>query len=198
MPTGYTAALYEGKAQTFEDFTLNAARAMGAAVMERDDAPGPIKGEAAKSSYYETAHEGAVAKLAELADVTLFEWAQREKAGREEEERLDRERDARVAVIRARYEAMLAEVEAWNPPTSEHENLKKFMRDQLEESIKFDCTPYTGNRRQVVSAQDFKTSSIERAERNVAYYADEMRKESERTESRNKWVRDLRDSLTTN
>ena len=35
---------------------------------------------------------------------------------------------------RERYETMLAEVEAWQPPTPDHEELKRFMADQLRES----------------------------------------------------------------
>jgi hypothetical protein len=44
-----------------------------------------------------------------------------------------------VAEIRARYEAMLAYVRAWTPPTVDHEPLREFMIRQLEESIEFDC-----------------------------------------------------------
>ncbi|VTR91619.1 unnamed protein product [Gemmata massiliana] len=34
---------------------------------------------------------------------------------------------------------MLEHVRAWEPPSTDHENLKQFMIDQLRESIDFDC-----------------------------------------------------------
>ena len=43
------------------------------------------------------------------------------------------------ASLKRKYEAMLAKVNKWTPPTPDHENLKKFMIEQIESSIKFDC-----------------------------------------------------------
>jgi hypothetical protein len=94
-------------------------------------------------------------------------------------------------------EAMLANVNEWEPPTSEHARLKEFMREQLESSIKWDCGDGTIAYPKPVD----KTPAEWRAERlaslasDIAYHEREWRKEVERTESRNEWIKSLRDSL---
>lgn len=49
--------------------------------------------------------------------------------------------EQQAAALRAKCEAMLASVEAWQVPTPEHESLKTFMREQITQSIAFDCQP---------------------------------------------------------
>jgi hypothetical protein len=195
MPTGYTAALYEGKPTTFEEFMLNAARAMGAAIMQRDDAPGPIKEASEASSYHKAALENANSKLTMLINLSVVEWTQREKDQREENDRQDREAEARVAAIQERYEAMLIQVEDWQPPTDEHEGLKKFMRDQLVESIGWDCSASPRPERPVADPVAFAKAEVARAARNVEYHAEKLAEDEERAASRSKWVRDLKASL---
>jgi ABC-type cobalt transport system substrate-binding protein len=195
MPTGYTAALYEGKPTTFEEFTLNAARAMGAAIMQRDDAPGPIKEASEASSYHKAALENANSKLTMLINLSVVEWTQREKDQREENDRQDREAEAKVAAIQERYEAMLIQVEDWQPPTGEHEGLKKFMRDQLVESIEWDCRIAPRPERPAADPVAFAKAEIARAARDVEYHAEKLAEDEERAASRNKWVRDLKASL---
>lgn len=195
MPTGYTADLYAGKPTTFEEFTLTAARAMGAAILQRDDAPGPIKEANEPSSYHKAARENAVTKLAVLTNLSLAEWAQREKAQREDADRADRESEVKAAAIQVRYEAMLEQVEAWQPPTAEHEGLKKFMRDQLVESIDWDCRVSPRPVRPAADPVAFAKAEIDRAARDVSYHAEKLREDEERAASRSKWVRDLKASL---
>src|SRR2546425_1153733 len=43
----------------------------------------------------------------------------------------------------ARYRAMPAHVEAWDPPTGDHQTFKEFMLDQLNQSIQFDCGEFS-------------------------------------------------------
>ena len=195
MPTGYTAALYEGEEITFKEFALTAARGMGAAIMQRDDGPGPIADEYEPSDYHHASHAKAVGELAELTQLSIDEWAQREAADRIASEGANHVSAVKSDAIRARYEAMLAHVEAWQPPTSEHERFKGFMREQLNESIKFDCSSYGDAAPLVRAAEDYRAVCIDRALWNVAYHLKGWTEEQERTTSRNKWVRDLKESL---
>lgn len=42
------------------------------------------------------------------------------------------EKKKKETAIDARYDAMRIKVEAWTPPTPKHENMKRFMLEQLE------------------------------------------------------------------
>ncbi|MDY7542651.1 MULTISPECIES: hypothetical protein [unclassified Cryobacterium] len=198
MPTGYTADLYEGKAITFKEFALTAARGMGAAIMQRDDGPGPIADEYEPSDYHQIAHAKAVDTLAELTQLPLDEWERREAAARADNAAAEMAGAAKTEALRARYEAMLARVEGWQPPTSEHERFKDFMREQLEGSIKFDCSDRSDAAPSTRTAEVYRDERIASAVWNVAYHVKSWTEEQERTASRNKWVRDLKVSLPTN
>lgn len=195
MPTGYTADLYEGKDVSFEQFALTAARGMGAAIMQRDDAPGPIADEYEPSDYYKKSLAKSLTKVAEFRNRTHDQWVVAEKAERDEMTAHVNGAIKTAGERRVRYELMLAQVEAWVPPTPEHENFKKFMTEQLTSSIDFDCSTSYLKTPPVKSPEVFKAEQIAKAEKDAARDAEEWEKEQERTASRNKWVRDLRESL---
>lgn len=195
MPSGYTATLYEGKSQTFEQFALEDARGMGAAIMQRDDAPGPIADEYEPSTYYRDALEDAEMKLADLRTFTAEEWRTRERAVRERDNMQVKEAIEIGSLRRARYETMLAQIEAWRPPTSDHENFKTFMLEQIKSSIDFDCSTSYLKPRPVIPWQEYKVTELASAEKDVERCREGWREEQERTAGRNKWVRDLRESL---
>ncbi len=98
--------------------------------------------------------------------------------------------------LRRKYEAMLAQVEAWMPPTPDHEGLKQFMRDQITQSIEFDCcTSYYDKPVQRMSPMEWLAASQMEAMRGIGYEEAEHIKEVERTEGRNAWVQALRLNL---
>lgn len=102
---------------------------------------------------------------------------------------------ARRAAIRARYEAMLACVEAWIPPLNgEHDELKTFMKKQLRESIEFDCfDPGLVPRER--SGDVFRSEEIERTTKDIAYHQAEREKEHQRTAGRVRWIDQLAKSI---
>lgn len=195
MPSGYTAKLYEGE-QSFEDFVLGAARGMGALVTMREepsDAEIPERLEASTDYYDRQIREGK-ARLLELDALTEQDAAReatREYAEAVEANTKDRvEREGK----RARYEAMWARVEAWEPPTEDHVGLKKFMREQIQQSIDFDCTP-TDRNPQALNALAWLENQRQKAQRDISYGEEHRAKELERTEGRNAWLSALRSSL---
>ncbi len=194
MPTGYTAGVQDGTITEFRAFALQCARAMGALVMMRDDAmDAPIPDEFKPSTYYDDAVAKAKASLADLDAMTSETLSQRWNAEREETVRRWEQREAERKIQRGRYEAMLLQVRAWTPPSPDHDGLKEFMIEQLQQSIDFDCK---GFGEPVIEGPSnwFARKKIE-AERDVAYYTAERTKEIERAEGRTRWVRQLRESL---
>ena len=196
MPTGYTAPIAEGI--TFERYAMTCARAFGATILLRDEPLSDDIPEFKASDYH------AKALTIQIELLKRLEAMPKEEAAKEAAEEYQREiavhekRARESDDLRKKYEAMLVEVAGWQPPTTEHIELKKFMRTQIEESIKFDCHDYAEEEApNKPDASAWRTTAIEDAKRKISYHADEQLKENERTASRNKWVRELRESLRT-
>ncbi len=93
-----------------------------------------------------------------------------------------------------RYEEMKRQVERWTPPTPDHENLKSFMLEQLEESIRFDCGyPLTPPVK--LDGSEYREQELAHLMRDIDYHLEHEVEEVERAESRTEWVRALRESL---
>lgn len=197
MPTGYTAELTD--TMPFSEFAIRCARAFGALALMRDDpmdAPIPVF---EPSDYHRQALEDAKFALAVANELTEAE-AVRAIATHNEEAARHRKRLRNEATATSgKYRRMINFVEAWKPPTPDHEGLKTFMREQLTESLKFDChdeefilrcyPDFIGSAAEWIAAQ--KTQ----AAKDMLYHQEHWRQEQERTNGRNEWVRQLRESL---
>lgn len=196
MPTGYTADVGEGTVTEFDDFVWRCARGMGALIMMRDEpmsAPIPERFEAS-TKYHDERLAAAIARLAELQ---AMEPAQVREAALQAHARAYASWNSyRVEKKqkRGRYEAMLARVNAWTPPTDNHVGLQSFMRQQLEESIRFDCD-YEAPAPVSPGPDAWHAQEIEQAERDIARNTKYRAEEIERTEGCNRWLADLRKSL---
>lgn len=196
MPTGYTADVQSGKVTEFPEFAMQCARAFGALISMRDDPSGtPIPDEFTPSPYHEDQIEAARANLSKLMAMTVDE---QDVAMRQEhadavaywhKSRADRERE------KSRYEAMLAHVKAWRPPTPDHVEMKKFMVEQLAGSIEFDCRPSTAPCPAIGSRSDWYEAKIKAAKKDIDYHVTAHAEEVERCRKRTEWVKALRASL---
>jgi hypothetical protein len=199
MPTGYTADIENDI--TFEDFVLRCSRNFGATMHQRDDnMKDRPKLRSDDSSYRVDALSAAKAQVAKLEamrgvnDRTAFG-----KKLIEEEGTLEQEYFNKKVSLRNKYEAMLSKAYNWFPPTPDHENLKKFMIEQITSSIDFDCdTKYSMERLTALSKAnplDKYNEALNRAYKDVTYHETELLKERERNADANKWIAALYDSL---
>jgi hypothetical protein len=196
MASGYTYGVQSGEVTEFRDFAMRCARAFGALIEMRDSPPdAPIPREFAPSSYHAEKIQEAALKIAALEEMDRSDME--DAAAQEYAEHLRRynERRAQRRVHCQRYEAMLAQVKAWEPPTTDHAEMKKFMRDQLTESMKWDCDGSYDEAPERLSGPVWHTEALSKAHKSLAYHREESEKERERCAARNKWVRDLRESL---
>lgn len=199
MPSGYTAKLYEGKPQEFSDFALNCARAIGYAVLMKDDGTGPVTVEGVKgdTEYHKTSILQAGMRMGEItamSDVQLDERARTQYTKRLKQH-LRSNQEGRV--LRSRYLNMLSQVEAWSPPTPDHEHLKDHMTDQLKTSISFDCPsrdPFEGHP-VLLSAEEFRQQELGLAQRgfdhNISFFTEQVESNLRRV----LWVEQLQASL---
>jgi hypothetical protein len=192
MPTGYTAAVCDGKLTEFRDFALSCARAFGALITMRDDpmdAPIPDKIEA--SSYSAQRYAGAKERLAQLrtmtpeqAEVAAFK-AHQEAAANAAKWNADADSE------NERLEAMRQKVLAWTPPTPDHVNLKDFMVEQLTISKHTYRHEIPGR----LTGQAWLSEQIATAERDIEYHGKSQREENERAAGRTAWIKALKSSI---
>ena len=199
MPSGYTADIEND--MSFEDYILGCARAFGACMHQRDDSnKDKPKLRGVESSHHIDALSCAKAEVAKLEamagvnDRTAFG-----KKLIEEEAASNQEYFNKKVSLRNKYEAMLSKAYNWFPPTPDHENLKKFMIEQITSSIDFDCdTKHDMERLTALSKAnplDKYKEALNRAYKDVEYHETELYKERERNADANKWIAALYDSL---
>lgn len=194
MPTGYTADIAKGI--SFEQFVWTCARAFGALVMMRDEPmSAPIPHEFTPSNYYAESLAKAEAEVSRLRSLT-FEQAQAESAASFQRDlnAWDRRADERAA-LREKYEVMLASVQAWTPPTAEHQELKDFMAKQITDSIDWDCSDKYDKPPENRLARVWLSLAIAEAERSLEYARKSHAEEVERVNERNRWLKALRESV---
>lgn len=196
MPTGYTHAIEKGI--DFKTFVWSCARGMGALVMMRDKPPdAPIPERFEPSDYHPKKIEEARATLAKLEAMTPEEAAAGAMAAFNEQVGQREEGIAKADSLRRKYEAMLAQVRAWRPPTKDHEGLRSFMAEQITQSIDFDCN--TGFYERMAPTQmdpmEWLAQEQVKAMKEIGYHAGEQEKEVQRTNERNAWIQALRASL---
>jgi hypothetical protein len=196
MPTSYTQKLME-QGQSFPEFVMLCARAMGACVTMRDDDLGiPIPDKFEPSSYYPDRLRQAEARLKKLRDMTppgRLRHGAKLKADKFKEYGawLDKE-----LLECDRLDAMAKQVARWNPPTDDHSGLKEFMLDQIR--ISRPDTAYI--ERLLVdisekSASEFFDAELDDAISDVTNTRKHMEEDITRTNDRNTWLAQLRDNL---
>ena len=200
MPSGYTADIYEGKDGSFKDFVMKCARAMGACVTMRDDSMDAKIPEFVASDYYKNDIVEARNELGRLLEMTH---EQHEAAADQDYRATLVARENCIAkdqALKDRYEAMLDQVRAWDPPTLEHVDFKVFMIKQLMDSIKHDCNMEYYKKYPVVrqTGEEWFCGKVADVERRVSRSCEEWDKEQERVAGRNAWIAALRKSLEVN
>lgn len=196
MPTGYTAGVHDGRVTEFAEFAMGCARAFGACISLRDsDASEPIPQEFEPCTYHADGLMQAKAELAAFNALTDRDVARMAEAEYAEQVEYVAKQQAENTERRARYDAMLSKVAAWQPPTNGHTGLREFMIEQLLESIRFDCSGYEPPAPVLKTEAQWKADKLERIERSIARHTEEHAKEVERARDRTQWVKDLRASL---
>lgn len=193
MPTGYTADVANGTVTDFRTFALRCARAFGATIMQREDPMNDPPKHREVSDHYVNAVSQAEARVKQLAAFDLND--ANAEAGKEYRDAMRRyaEYVEKNTATRNRYNAMLAHVMAWEPPTPEHVEMKKFMIDQLTESRKFDT--WHPERPTLRYAVTWLAEERQRAIDTLARARQSLAEEEARCKNANAWIDALYESL---
>ena len=200
MPTGYTHKVQNGEVTDFADFAIECARGMGALVMLRDQSDGEPIPDVLPSSggYHVDAMRHAKVRLKELDLMTPADIAHAAAEANDKALKKHTERRERRSAERARYEAMIAKVESWQPPSPDHVEFKTFMMDQLQTSLEFD----TGGDLEEwdkaptrLTPDAWHAAEVAKAHKDIAYHVEELEKARVRDAGRQAWWDALRASL---
>ena len=130
MPTGYTQAIEDDENFTFEQYVWQCARAF-----THRDWSVDLRTIFLGTDTYEYQLERAQEATQEFTKFVALTEDQRRELwvnSTAEDQKFDEEYQAKRAVHKARYESMLAKVNAWVPPTpGDYFELKRFMVDQI-------------------------------------------------------------------
>lgn len=195
MSTGYTYIIKDGA--DFKTFALRCAKALDFLSFMRNmpnDAPIPPK--KPKSESYKKQLAEAKEELAKFQNMTLAQASEAANHDYLVNLKYYSEMSAERAELKQKYTDMLNKVHAWQPPSKMHVGLKKFMIEQIESSISFDCTPTSIP--QKLSSMEWLQTHIERAERSVEFYAEKDKMAEEGDANYETWVRQLLESLEAN
>lgn len=196
MSTGYTNCIKDGI--SFEDFVMRCARAMGACVTMRDDPyDKPIPEEFKPSSYHTDEIKKFKKELVALKKMNQNEFSQKAKDKFDSEIKHKENAIKSNNKLRGKYNAMLIKVKAWNPPTSEHQGLKDFMIQQIENSIEVDCSNsyYESMNIKLLSADEYFEEEHHLIMQELSYHSKEHEEELSCVASRNNWIKELRKSI---
>lgn len=201
MPTGYTAPVKDGEITELADFALSCARGFMPLVLLRDSDQSleatrryiASDSYLEKPDYYEREIESATARLAELEAMSDDDALRAAAAASDEVVARNRELEERRVEELARYQDMIAQVEAWEPPTDEHRNFKDFMLKQLRESVDFDCRPFAMPVPPV--SLGWRDDQIVGQRRRIERAREALREADERNVARRQWVEALLGSL---
>jgi len=196
MPTGYTADVADGKITDFTEYALQCARNFGACIMLRDE---PLSSEIPEFEPSDYNAKQLAKSEQELSQFLAMNESQRRELHKSEHDKNVETADLGIAEEQeqlARYNAMLEKALRFKSPSPEHDNYAKFLVSQLEESIRFDCGgSYYNELKQPIAFEAWQSKKIKDLHRDIEYHRNAHREEVERTESRNRWVRQLKESL---
>lgn len=154
MSNGLTHPVKDGTVTTFPEFLRRAARQFGL-----PDQPGePIEAfvpNAEDLQQLETAKQ----KLAEVREWSEAEADRQARAYYALRCKEYAEEQARQAPIKARYTNLIANVEAWRPPTQDHYDFKQYVLEQLRTAMAHDVSDSA--KPQLMDGETFKQKEIE-------------------------------------
>lgn len=197
MPTGYTSSIKDDI--SFEDFVLRCARAFGPCVHQRDSNASERPKLRTPNEYHKDQLDETKALLETL---NKMGGSNRIEYGKSEIQKdIDnfRKNMNEVILLKTKYENMLNSINNWTPPTPEHIELKKFMIDQITQSIKFDCNVSnyieTLDKLSKENPLDRYNTNLNRAISDINFFENDCNEELSKVSEANKWILDLYSSL---
>lgn len=203
MPTGYTAYIEDGDITTGKEFLKLCTRAFGIAIDQKDDPLSvPTKTKFEPSQYYIDAYNEACAKLRDAKSVSFNDAKLRLKSKYHKKIEDYKKLAEKYSDLRNKYLKVRQEVEAWTPPTPEHDGLKKFALEQIDMCIPSveSINAFTNKSKEPLDLSDeaiakFIEDNISQCESSVGYYKKAMNDEYRMAQEKQEWMYKFLESL---
>lgn len=203
MPTGYTDPILKGKITNFKDYAKLCMRAFGAAIHMRDDSLDIEYTKREPSQYHIDSLKSWEERLSELKSMTDEQLIEKRRNEIQDDINYHEKKVIECKENFTKLKSILDEVQSWEPPTEEHTGIKKFMIEQITETMKFDTDAKyhvleIKNHTEKLNSldiDDVKIGYLEDAERNVKYHVSNNEDEIKRVNDSNKWVETFLNSL---
>lgn len=203
MPTGYTEPILKGKITNFKDYAKLCMRAFGATIHMRDDSLDVEYEERVPSNYHLDSLKECQTKLSEFLKMTddeVLEWRKKQindDIEYHQKKIIDCNKNSEM------LHNILNEVNGWEPPTTEHTGIKKFMTEQITETLKYDAdSKYHkleirryDEKLNNINVEEVKIWYVEKMEKDIKYHIENYEQEKTRSEEANKWVKTFLKSL---
>lgn len=203
MPTGYTAGIEDGTITTGKDFLKLYTRAFGIAMDLRDkplSVPTPAKFE--PDTYYRDRVDREKAELENAKNMSFEDAKAKMIKSHADRVKMYKSIAERYIENNEKYAKVRTEVEAWNPPTKEHCNLKKFALKQIDMCIEKQewIDEYLQKSNEKLDDSDeavkkFIADEIESCRESVIRAEASWNEELERVASKNAWMEKFLGSL---
>ena len=201
MPTGYTAALYEGE-QSFEQFVWRIARGFGALIHLRDESPkskitlpDDESEDTRRTNHLTEQLEKYIKELHFLNNATKVQL--RQKLDSEHFENVERLKQSRKNERDRfkRYSKMMKKVLNWIPPTDDHIRLKKLMIEQINTSIEYDCHGMNDPLPRKKALKIWLKETKDSVQRSIVYYTEELKEQDKKDTGAKDWIIALDNSV---
>jgi prefoldin subunit 5 len=203
MPTGYTQGIIDGSIKTFKEYATQCIRAFGAAIHMRDDSMStPYKSRETDTYHQKKLQEEHknLLKLNRTTDEQLLVDTRKEL---EESIKYYKNKKQEIEKTRQKLESFLKQAEDYVPPTLDHETYKTFLKQQLEETIKWDGNSEYHDKEieslekaiHNLSAEKIRKDRTETILHSIDYHSENWQKELIRVKNANQWIEDALNSL---
>lgn len=198
MPTGYTTPIFDRpEGITFNEYAKRCARAFGACADMRDesmDTPPPKRVDPEPEAFYLeylTQSKAALAAFLAKTDDELRATMVAEYDRRDADHAKYAAGDAEMA---KRAAEMLDAITAWTPPSTEHADLKKFMREQITDYA-YEFTPGTPHKVEREPFDVWKRKQLRSLMEDVEMRVTEVDRQREQRRKKNEWLRAFYESI---
>ena len=177
---------------------MGCAKVFGDCISMRDEpADKPIPEEFQVSDYHIKAIEKTKGQISQIEGMNSENLEQKAQIAYQHSLDINSDGIMEKGELHNKYLEMLDCVDKWEPPTEDHVDLKKFMQQQIKDSIKHDCSTdyYTDQNVMLESGEEWKDKALKTLRASLEYHKTSHEEEVERIAGQNKWVKQLRESL---
>lgn len=203
MPTGYTEPILKGKVTNFKDYAKLCMRAFGATIHMRDDSLDVEYSKREPTDYHMKALKSWEEKLIEFKSFTDEQFLEKRRSEIKDSIDYHAKKMLECEINLNRLTSILTDVNDWVPPTEDHQGIKEFMVNQIEQTIKGDADfEYHSEELErynvmleTLNVDDVKRKYMDDAIYNINYHIKHNTEELRRVKKSNDWVETFLNSL---